>query len=245
MTRRLLNLGCGIKVCAHPDFVNIDWSLFLVWKRNRVLRGLSPFVLRGGRLKDFKSLPIDNIMVHNLARGIPFPDSYADVAYHSHLLEHLDRDAALRFLQENLRVLKQGGVLRVVVPDFEALSRKYLSHVELSALDSREIAQHDGYIASILEQSVRREAFGTSQQSGVRRFAENLLLGDARRRGETHQWMYDQFNLTHLLLKAGFRNPERHAYNSSAIEDWSEYGLDMDDKGGEYKPGSLYMEAGK
>jgi hypothetical protein len=97
----------------------------------------------------------------------------------------------------------------------------------------------------MLLQSVRREAHGTSQQRPLRRFVENLLLGDARKRGETHQWMYDRFNLAALLQFCGFTRPCMRSFDHSAIDDWHSLGLDMDKSGNEYRPESLYMEATK
>jgi len=80
-------------------------------------------------------------------------------------------------------------------------------------------------------------------ESGPMHLAEKLLVGDARRRGETHQWMYDRANLTSLLERSGFESVEVCDFETSRIEAWNEYGLDRGDGGGEYKPGSLYVEA--
>ena len=92
---------------------------------------------------------------------------------------------------------------------------------------------------------MRRESDGTSHQRPVRRFVENLLLGDARKRGETHQWMYDRFNLSALLVSCGFIMPSIQSYDISNVDEWYSLGLDMDESGNEYKPGSLYLEATK
>jgi hypothetical protein len=92
---------------------------------------------------------------------------------------------------------------------------------------------------------VRREPSGTGRQKPVRRFIENALLGDARRRGETHQWMYDRINLSALLESVGFVSPRIQAYDRSQIPDWNAYGLDRDAAGNEYKTESLYIEATK
>ena len=40
----------------------------------------------------------------------------------------------------------------------------------------------------------------------LRRKLETLFVGDARRRGETHQWMYDRINLPGLLQEIGFKH---------------------------------------
>jgi SAM-dependent methyltransferase len=240
----ILNLGCGTKVSSSPEVINIDWSVYLRLRRNRVLRAVVPLVVKGERLHHFKGLS-DNIMVHNLAKGLPFPSNSIDVVYHSHFLEHLDRDVARVFLVEVKRVLKSGGIQRIVVPDFEQACRAYIAHIAISEIDSEEASKHDQYVAAIIEQSVRRNGFGTSQQKPVRRFLENTFLGDARQRGETHQWMYDRVNLSELLLSIGYKSIVFQSYETSVVPQWNSYGLDLDEHGGEYKRKSLYIEARK
>jgi hypothetical protein len=114
--------------------------------------------------------------------------------------------------------------------------------MKISENNPEEAGRHDQYIAEIIEQSVRKEAFGTFQQKPFRRIIENAFIGDARRRGETHQWMYDRISLNSLLLKLGYKNFNLQRYNSSLIPNWNSYGLDIDELGKEYKPGSLYVE---
>ena len=58
--------------------------------------------------------------------GLPFPDASVDAVYHSHMLEHLDDASARSFLLECHRILRPGGILRVVVPDLEGIARAYL-----------------------------------------------------------------------------------------------------------------------
>ena len=240
----LLNLGCGTKTSASPFVVNIDWSIYLRLKRNRIWRTILPFFIRGERLRLFRELP-SNILVHNLATGIPFESDSVDAVYHSHMLEHLDRNVVDRFLLEAKRVLKSGGIHRIVVPDFEYLCKRYLEHLNQCQLDHMEYTRHDEYIGDMIEQCVRNESFGTSQQSPLRWFIENLILGDARKRGETHQWMYDRINLADALLRTGYRDIAIHQYNTSNIPDWNSFSLDTDELGNQYKPGSLYVEAMK
>lgn len=239
---KILNLGCGTKASSHPNVINIDWSITLWLKHSKILRPLLPLLIRERRMEKLRSLP-DNIMVHDLSKGIPFGSGSVDVVYHSHVLEHLDRDVAAIFLTEVKRVLKPGGIHRIVVPDLEKICADYLAHISYCDRHHEELHSHDFYVAALLEQSVRKEAYGTSQQSTFRRFVENLLLGDARRRGETHQWMYDRISLKEQLLNAGYVNVCIQDYNTSQIANWNSYGLDINEAGEQYKPGSLYMEA--
>ena len=59
-------------------------------------------------------------------RPLPFADGSVAAVYHSHVLEHLSAAEAAGFLAECWRVLRQGGVVRVVVPDLEGIAKAYL-----------------------------------------------------------------------------------------------------------------------
>ena len=58
-------------------------------------------------------------------------DGTVDLIYNCHVLEHFKRREVERVLAEWMRVLKPGGVLRVSVPDFEALCQVYLREKKL------------------------------------------------------------------------------------------------------------------
>lgn len=239
---KILNLGCGNKTSNKSDVINIDWSIYLRLKHNFFVKSFMPLLLRGQRLERYNALP-RNVMVHDLKKGLPYVSGSIDVVYHSHLLEHLDRDIAKLFLLEAKRVLKPGGIHRIVVPNFEILCKNYISHITDCENDDTERKNHENFIAKIIEQSVRKEAFGTGQQQSVMRCIENIIFGDARKRGETHQWMYDKISLKVALLDAGYKEILVQKYNTSLIPKWNEYGLDLDEDAGQYKLDSLYIEA--
>ncbi len=66
----------------------------------------------------------------DLRRGIPFEDNSVDAIFHEHLLEHLPMNTGLTFTDECFRVLKPGGVLRIVVPDAGQLIQDYVGKEE-------------------------------------------------------------------------------------------------------------------
>lgn len=53
----------------------------------------------------------------DIGRGLPFSDASMQGVFSEHCLEHFSRPAALALLREIRRVLKPGGVLRLIVPD--------------------------------------------------------------------------------------------------------------------------------
>jgi hypothetical protein len=240
----VLNLGCGTKVSPAAEVLNIDWTPFLRLRKSRILRPFAPILVGRNRRAAFKALG-DNILSHDLSKGIPFPSGSLDAIYHSHLLEHIDREKVPIFMAEVRRVLKTNGIHRIVIPDFELVCRSYVAHIDLAERDADARLEHERYIGAILEQSVRRESAGKSKQSQARRLVENYLLGDARKRGETHQWMYDRLTICDVLQAAGFRDPSVLEYNVSNIPGWADFRLEVNADNSEYKPGSLYVEARK
>lgn len=55
-----------------------------------------------------------------------FNKDSVDLIYSSHCLEHFPRDEVVTVLNRWYEVLKPGGVLRLAVPDFEALCKRYM-----------------------------------------------------------------------------------------------------------------------
>ncbi len=66
---------------------------------------------------------IDHVALIN---ELPFIENdVVELIYACHVVEHFKRNALRDVLIEWLRVLKPGGVLRIAVPDFEAISAVY------------------------------------------------------------------------------------------------------------------------
>jgi len=61
----------------------------------------------------------------NVADLFEFEDNSVDLIYASHILEHFGRHEVKDVLKEWYRVLKKGGILRIAVPDFEAICKAY------------------------------------------------------------------------------------------------------------------------
>ena len=120
--RALINLGCGTHM--HPDWNNLDFSVYARFRPHMWLVSILRQVglISPERYAQFSKV-VQDIISWDLSRGIPFGEETFDVLYHSHLLEHIDREDAPDFVVECYRVLKPGGVIRVVVPDLETTFR--------------------------------------------------------------------------------------------------------------------------
>ncbi len=61
-------------------------------------------------------------------------DGSVSEIYACHILEHVKRDDALSVLREWCRVIKQGGEIKIAVPDFEAVTAEYAMIKDASRL---------------------------------------------------------------------------------------------------------------
>ena len=75
--------------------------------------------------------------VQEVERLSIFSDEYADLIYASHVLEHISHTRVAEVLKEWRRVLKEGGVLRISVPDFDKLVATFVAEAQdISAIIS-------------------------------------------------------------------------------------------------------------
>ncbi len=129
-----------------------------------------------------------DVIARDAARGIPFRAGAFDAVYHSHMLEHLPRQAVPGFLADCLRVLKPGGVLRVAVPDLEGAARAYLLALEQAAQGDPEAAsRHEWMVVELVDQLCRHapggemRAFWLRDPVPARGFVEARLGAEAAR----------------------------------------------------------------
>ena len=77
--------------------------------------------------KHLDVIPYEHVDFECDARKLDiFADKSVAEIYACHILEHVERDQVVGVLREWCRVLKAGGVIRIAVPDFEALMQQYM-----------------------------------------------------------------------------------------------------------------------
>jgi predicted SAM-dependent methyltransferase len=65
---------------------------------------------------------------HDSSMLFPVKDGCVNLIFSSHMLEHLTRDNARNFLKECYRMMCDGGVIRIAVPNVGLLMQKYIDH---------------------------------------------------------------------------------------------------------------------
>lgn len=207
-----VNVGCGAS--PTPGWVNIDNSITVrLSQRPAVTRAARLFGVLDEEQSRFSRVARQHAIRSGSALRIPLRSTSASVIYASHMLEHLDRREANRFLAEARRVLQPDGILRLVVPDLEYHLRVYSQGGDADAfMDATDL--------------------GRANAGTVRARLKLVLIGDRQ-----HKWMYDGASLARLVRDAGFRDPIVLPPGETTIPDPGV--LDLAERRGE----SLYLEA--
>lgn len=115
--------------------------------------------------KDWVNLdvtPVDNcVLHHDISRGLPFSDNSVKFIYISQVIEHLTRPIAMSLLRDCSRVMMSGGLIRICVPDGEAIAREYLKQLE-AAMNGGKVQQrrYEWICIEMLDQLVRDKCSG-------------------------------------------------------------------------------------
>jgi ubiquinone/menaquinone biosynthesis C-methylase UbiE len=196
-----LNLGCGPK--APPDWLNVDgsWNAWFSHHPNlrKALRTVG-LINSNNEGAEWNTRPL----VHDLAKPLPFRENSFSAVYASHVLEHLYLVQAKQLLSECLRVLRSGGVARIVVPDLRSMVLEYLNRKKQDAPLSEKASAAD-----VLDE---RLGFRTPAPPGG-----NFVFKFYRvwKDFHSHKWMYDSDSLIYYLQDAGFQKVcEKHFLKS-------------------------------
>jgi predicted SAM-dependent methyltransferase len=110
----LIHIGCGEK--NSPEFINVD----------------------------ARPLAHIHIATDDITSLDDFQSGTVDLVYMCHILEHIKKDGLKDVLLEMKRVLKDGGVLRISVPDFDKLIEVYnASAKDINAISNQLMGGQD------------------------------------------------------------------------------------------------------
>ena len=201
-----LHLGCGLNVVE--GWLNVDgsWNARLA-KYPRLRRALAT-----AHVIPPESAKVEwrgDLRILDVRDPLPFATGSYEAIYASHLLEHLYLDDALRLLHECFRVLRPGGVLRLVVPDLGAIVREYNGQQPF-----HNSAEYQSMPAA--DRMNRRLLFrGASPPRGNVFMRVYAALKDF----QTHKWMYDADSLVAHVRGVGFAEAAERALHESRIPD--------------------------
>lgn len=194
-----INLGAGHQ--RVPGWIAYDRSRIPLLLSISPLRGVLSIAERLGSARARRILRWPpEVRTHDLTKGIPHEADSVDAIYTSHMLEHLESDAARFVLGECHRVLRRGGTLRIVVPDLKVVTRAYLEG-DRERLPSDATAIADAFLELLYFRP-------SPHVNPVARAIRRVLRSD----DGGHKWMYDAESLMLRLQEAGFTGAQRVSF---------------------------------
>ena len=173
--------GCGPS--AGEGWLNFDASPTLRIERLPALGKIA------GKLSTNSQPFPREVRYGDIVKGLPLKDGSVAGLYASHVLEHLSFGDCRKALANSLRVLRPGGIFRLIVPDLRARAKAYVE------AEGDPGAAHAFMRSTYLGRSDRSEGL-----TGRLRHA----FGNSE-----HLWMYDFASMKSELEAAGFAEIRR------------------------------------
>lgn len=207
-----LNLGCGLQ--CPEGWENIDSSFGVKISKRPLLKKILHFVVpsRWGVLPNVK-WPA-NTKWMDLTKKFKYEDGSVSYIYSSHTFEHFSFAESTFVLSECYRVMKKGGIIRIIVPDFEAVLEVYLK---------------------LKKEDPAKAALAFTNQSGYFEIPQPESLRGAVKyyfqRKNNHRFLYDEAALSGQLSAAGFSNIKRKTFGDSLIPEIRNVDMELRFKG--------------
>lgn len=180
-----VNFGCGSDVVE--GWLNFDSSPILVLGRYRLLRIFIPRK---------SSIFHSDLRYGNIVKGLPLKKDSVDVVYSSHVLEHLTYNEGIEALKNCFEMMKNGSVMRLVMPDFDHYIDEYNESKDL---------------IKFYEQTDLGYVHRPSTIYGKLMF----YLKNSR-----HQFVWNEQQIIDALKEIGFKDIRRAVYNDSKCTDF-------------------------
>lgn len=188
-----INLGSG--PASAKGWINYDWGLLPFMGKYK----LTSLLVKLGFLDKAYDWKWPKITFVDLKGELPDDDHTVDYIYCSNVLEHFEKYETIKILEECKRVLKKGGMIRVVLPDLKKLIENYTT-----------------------ADNFNREYYGFDKDlyfGFLGRLKSFFIRG--------HQWMYDKDSFKVILKGVGFSEIREQKFRIGKVPDLDKLDLEM------------------
>lgn len=137
----------------------------------------------------------DKVVHVDATKKFPFTDKTFDYIYNEHMFEHITINQGIDMLNECYRVLKPGGILRIVTPDFQFL---------LDLYNEEKTDSQKKYIKTNTEMFIKDAPYEA-----------DIIVINNFFKDWGHQFIYDEKALKKAFSDAGFTKVKRFSLTES------------------------------
>lgn len=170
---RKLNLGSG--PISAKGWINYDWGILPFLGKYKLTSKLTKF----GILPKNYSSKWPKLELVDIRSNWPISDSSVDFVFCSQVLEHFNPDEGEKIIKQIYRVLKNGGKLRLSVPDFEKISMLYLEKGDIGGINEilwgYKKQDYEGFIGKIKKLFIRGHMWFYNKESIMKLLESNCF----------------------------------------------------------------------
>lgn len=201
--RGTINNALYVNVGAAPEELIHPWMGVTIW--GGYYEGVRKAGVQGG-IPVYESFRKGRVINHNVTEGLPFTDSSVISLYSSHFIEHLNFTEGKNFLKEGYRVLKPGGIIRIVCPDLT---------IWLDKLTAKEV---DRDFFNTYKQFVDIDYFENYLYSEVDNLKTKFQVFNSMILNWEHKWMWEYESFKLELENIGYKNIKKCSLYEGKME---------------------------
>ncbi len=200
-------------------------AYFAANPRVRLMIGSGPSKLDGWLATDLIPSRPDVVLL-DANDPFPFDDATVDRIHTEHMIEHVDHPVGTHMLAECFRILKPGGRLRILTPDFDRVIALTQDPGDEVTRLARESNLRNGIDPAVADDPI---------------YAVNRLFS-----GYGHRFLYTEAALSKALADAGFTGIHRYPVGDTEDPDFADvdqHGNQINEAWNDYQ--TLVLEADK
>ena len=200
----IINNVRNVNVGASHEELIPNWFGITIWGGN--YQKVKKIGVQGG-LDIYEHVEFGGRVInYDVTQGLPFTNGSVSNLFSSHFIEHLTYRQGIDFLKETHRVLKPGGIVRIICPDIRLWICKLYEKNDDKFFDAYRNALDIDYF----ENEIYTEQHNMTTVSQV---FNSMIFNWG------HKWMWDFESMKLELTKIGFNSINKVAKSVGELED--------------------------
>ena len=200
----IINNVRNVNVGASHEELIPNWFGITIWGGNN--EKVKKIGVQGG-LDIYEHIKFGGRVInYDVTKGLPFTNSSVTNLFSSHFIEHLTYRQGIDFLKETYRVLKPGGILRIICPDIKLWISKIYE-------------RNDDKFFDVYRKTLDIDYFENEVYTEQHNLVTRSQIFNSMIFNWGHKWMWDFESIDLELTKIGFNSINKVSKSVGKLED--------------------------